>query len=300
MSQQKTKRKKKAKIKKVSYKDKDWYEVISPQTFNFKNIGEIIGLENSIQNRTVETLLFDFTGDFNDINLKLKFKVSTINYEAKKCDTLFIGHQYTNDYIRSLVGRGASKISTIQNLTTRDGFVFRITTICVTIKRALSSQQVVIRKIMTDILKEFAKSLNHEMFIHGMIYGEFQNQIARVAKTIYPLSSSTIVKSKLISFPEGVEDKIVESKQFDIVEIDVKRIRKSDIKRTERINVKKFTRKAPSNRGNQTPVNEKKLSDESKKEKADNEKKLSDESKKEKADNEKKPSDESKKEKAED
>jgi len=267
MSQQRTKRKKKAKVRKISYKDKDWYEVISPQTFNFKNIGEIIGLENSIQNRTVETLLFDFTGDFNDINLKLKFKVSTINYEAKKCDTLFIGHQYTNDYIRSLVGRGASKISTIQNLTTRDGFVFRITTICVTIKRALSSQQVVIRKIMTDILKEFAKSLNHEMFIHGMIYGEFQNQIARVAKTIYPLSSSTIVKSKLISFPEGVEDKKVESKQFDIVEIDVKRIRKSDIKRTERINVKKFTRtKAPSNRGNQTSVNEKKPSDESKKE----------------------------------
>ncbi len=267
MSQQKAKRKKKAKIKKVSYKDKDWYEVIAPQSFNFKNIGEIVGLESSIQNRTIEALLFDFTGDFSDINLKLRFKVSMINKEAKRCDTLFIGHQYTNDYIRSLVGRGSSKIMTIQNLTTRDGFVFRVTTICVTIKRARSSQQVVIRKIMTDILKEFAKSLNHEKFIHGMIYGEFQNQIARVAKTLYPLSSSTIVKSKLISFPEGVEDKEVESKQFDIVEIDVKRIRKSDIKRTERINVKKYTQpKTPSNRGNQTPVKEVLPSDNSKEE----------------------------------
>jgi ribosomal protein S3AE len=53
MSQQKTKRKKKAKIKKVSYKDKNWYEVIAPKSFNFKPIGEIIGVENSIQNRTV-------------------------------------------------------------------------------------------------------------------------------------------------------------------------------------------------------------------------------------------------------
>lgn len=257
MSQQKTKRKKKAKIKKVSYKDKNWYEVIAPKSFNFKNIGEIIGIESSIQNRTIEALLFDFTGDFNDINLKLKFRVSTINHEAKKCDTLFIGHQYTNDYIRSLVGRGSSKITTIQNLTTRDGFVFRVTTICVTIRQARSSQQVVIRKIMRDILKEFAKSLNHEKFIHGMIYGEFQNQIARVAKTLYPLSSATVVKSKLISFPEGVEDKEVESKQFDIVEVDVKRIRKSDIKRTERINVKKFTHtKTTSNRGSQTSDSE--------------------------------------------
>ncbi|MFX1442553.1 MAG: 30S ribosomal protein S3ae [Promethearchaeota archaeon] len=264
MSQQKTKRKKKAKVKKVSYKDKNWYEVIAPQSFNFKNIGEIIGLEPSIQKRTIEALLFDFTGDFNDINLKLRFRVSKINHEAKKCETMFIGHQYTNDYIRSLVGRGSSKITTIQNLTTRDGFVFRVTTICVTIKRARSSQQVVIRKIMTDILKEFAKSLNHEKFIHGMIYGEFQNQIARVAKTLYPLSSSTIVKSKVISFPEGVEDKEVESKQFDIVEIDVKRIRKSDIKRTERINVKKFAHaKTSSNREIQTSEAEDLTSDDS-------------------------------------
>ena len=240
MSQQKTKRKKKAKIKKVSYKDKNWYEVIAPKSFNFKPIGEIIGVENSIQNRTVEALLFDFTDDFNDINLKLKFKITSINNEAKKCSTMFIGHQYTNDFIRSLIGRGASKITTIQNLTTRDGFTYRVSTICATIRRARSSQQVVIRKIMTDILKEFAKSLNHEKFIHGMIYGEFQNQIARVAKTLYPLSSATVIKSKLISFPEGIEDKEVLSTDFDIIEVDVKRIRKSEIKRTERINVKKL------------------------------------------------------------
>jgi small subunit ribosomal protein S3Ae len=240
MSQQKTKRKKKTKTKKTLYKDKTWYDVIAPRSFKFKNIGSVIGLENNILDRTVETLLFDFTNDFNDINLKLRFKIVSLNKEAKKCETIFIGHQYTNDFIRSLVGRGSTKISTIQNLTTRDGFVYRLTTICVTIKRARSSQQIIVRKIMMDILKEFAKSLDHEKFIHGVIYGEFQNQIARVAKTIYPLSSCTVVKSKLLSFPEGVEDKEVTSKEFDIVEIDVKRSRKSEIKRTERINVKKF------------------------------------------------------------
>ena len=43
---QKAKKKKKAKIKKVSFKDKDWYEVISPKIFKFKPIGDIIGLDN--------------------------------------------------------------------------------------------------------------------------------------------------------------------------------------------------------------------------------------------------------------
>ena len=243
---QKAKRKT-VKIKKVSFKDKDWYEVLSPKIFKFKPIGEVVGLDN-LMGRTVEAILFDFTDDYNDINLKLKFKVINVNTEAKKCDTVFMGHQYTNDYIRSLVGRGSTKVQTIQNLTTKDGYLFRVTSICTTIKRARSSQQIIIRKIMSDILKEFAKSLNHEKFIVGMIFREFQNQIARVAKTIYPLSNSTIIKCKLLSMPEGSEDKEVSQEDsFEIVEVDVKRTRKSEIKRTERINVKKLTKnKAPS------------------------------------------------------
>ena len=91
-----------------------------------------------------------------------------------------------------------------------------------------------------------------------MIFGEFQNQIARVAKTLYPLSSSTVVKSKLISYPEGVEDKEVVSKDFEIVEVDVKRTRKSEIKRTERINVKKlaYTKTTASPEDNEIAVDE--------------------------------------------
>ena len=237
---QKAKRKKKIKVKKVTFKDKDWYEVLAPQIFKFKSIGEIIGLDN-ILGRTVEALLFDFTDNYNDINLKLRFKVINVNNEAKTCATVFQGHQYTNDYVRSLVGRGSTKVQTIQNLTTKDGFIFRVTTICTTIKRARSSQQIIIRKIMRDILSEFAKSLNHEKFVIGLVYGEFQNQIARVAKTIYPLSSSSVIKSKLLIIPEGaVDEEVSPREEFEIVEVDVKRSRKSEMKRTERINVKKF------------------------------------------------------------
>ena len=90
-----------------------------------------------------------------------------------------------------------------------------------------------------------------------MIYGEFQNQIGRVAKTIYPLANSTIIKSKLISIPEGGQDQEVPDGEFDIVEVDVKRSRKSDIKRTERINVKKYTKtKTSSSKGKDSEEDE--------------------------------------------
>jgi small subunit ribosomal protein S3Ae len=239
-------RKKRAKTKKVSYAKKNWYEVQAPKSFNFKNIGEVIGLESTIEGRVIENLLFDFTNDYSDINLKLKFKITNINPEAMKCNSIFIGHSYTSDFIRSLIGRGSTKIQTIINVTTKDNYKFRTTMICTTIKRARSSQQILIRKIMDEILKEFAGNLNHEKFITGLIYHEIENQIARVAKTIYPLSSAVIIKSKLISIPEGGEDKVFISKEeeFEIVEIPIKRSRKSEIRRTERINVKKLQSKS--------------------------------------------------------
>ncbi|MFX0002578.1 MAG: hypothetical protein ACFE9C_02310 [Candidatus Hodarchaeota archaeon] len=238
-------RKKKAKTKKVTFKDKQWYSIIAPKTFNFKPIGEVIGLEDTLIGRTLENLLYDFTGKYSDISLKLQFQVVDANKEANKCNSIFIGHQYTNDFIRSLIGRGSTKIQSIINLTTKDGFIFRVTMICTTIKRARSSQQILIRKIIREILREFAKSLNHEKFIAGLIYGEFQNQIQRVAKTIYPLSNAVIIKSKLVSIPEGGEDKEVPDDQFEIVEVDIKRSRKSEIKRSERINVKKLAQTKP-------------------------------------------------------
>lgn len=239
-------RKKKAKVKKVSFKDKSWFQIVTPKIFNYKPIGEVLGVEDNLIGRTIETLLFDFTQKYTDISLKLKFQVTDVNQEAKKCNTVFTGHEYTNDFIRSLIGRGSSKIQTILNLTTKDGFIYRITTICTTLKRARSSQIILIRKIMREILQEFARSINHEKFIAGVIYGEFQNQIQRVAKTIYPLSSCVIVKSKLISIPEGGEDTVIPDDQFEIVEVDVKRSRKSEIRRSERINVKKLAQSKKS------------------------------------------------------
>ena len=259
-------KKKKPKVKKISFKDKQWFSIQASRSFNFKPIGDVIGLEDTLMGRTVEALLYDFTGKYSDISLKLKFQITDINKEAKKCNTVFQGHNYTNDFVRSLIGRGSTKIQTIINLTTKDNYIFRLTVLCITIKRARSSQQILIRKIMREILREFAKSLNHEKFIAGIVFGEFQNQIQRVAKTIYPLSNSVIIKSKLISVPEGGEDKEIPDDKFEIVEVEVKRSRKSEIKRSERINVKKLAQTS-----NRTQTKSKSSKDESETEDTDQE-----------------------------
>ncbi|MGV9172644.1 MAG: hypothetical protein ACOC35_08755 [Promethearchaeia archaeon] len=270
MSKRRKGRRKRGKQKKkVSYKDKSWYSVIAPKSFDNEEIGQIIGSEGNIVGRTLDTLLFDFTNDYDDINLKLNFKITDVNETAKQCSSVFMGHEYTSDYVRSLVGSNASKIQIIKNFTTKDNFKYRLTGVCVTIKKARSSQMRVIRKIMYDILNEFAKSLNHEKFVRGMIKGEFGRQIQRISKTIYPLSSSTIIKSKLVTIPEGGEDQVVPDEEFEVVEVDVPRTRKSEIKRTERINVRKYSRKGRKGKSNEKEKEKEKEESEEKEENED-------------------------------
>jgi small subunit ribosomal protein S3Ae len=223
-----------------TYKEKSWYEVYAPDSFDNTKIGEIIGVEGTLMDRTIETLLYNFTDDYDDINCKLIFKVIDVNTEAKTCKTTLTGHKYTTDFTRRMVGKGASKVTSIKNFTTKDEYIYRLTTVCVTIRRARSSQKKVIRKIMREVLKKFSKTLEHEKFVTGMIFGEFENQIQRIAKTIFPLFNCKIIKSKLISMPEGGKDEKVEDEEFDIVELDIERTRKSEIRRTERINVNKY------------------------------------------------------------
>ncbi len=225
------------------WKSKEWFDVYAPKSFKNQFIGKIAGDNpNSISDRTIETLLYDFTGDFKDITTVLRFKV--IKVEGNRCETYLIGHKMTKDYVRSLIRKGVSKIQLINNYTTADKYIYRITSVCTTINKAKSSQIITIRKIMDDIMKTFADDLKHEKFIRGMIYGEFSNQLKRVGKTIYPLFEAIILKSKLISSP-SLEDQEAPPKEeeFEIVEPEIKRTVKSQIARAKRVNVQKLAYK---------------------------------------------------------
>jgi len=225
------------------FKEKIWYDVYAPKSFKELYIGKVIGKSpDYILNRTIENLLFDFTGDYKDISTVLRFKI--INVEGERCETYLVGHNMTKDYVRSLIRKGISKVQIINNYKTADNFVYRITSVCTTIGKARSSQILTIRKLMDEIIKTFANDLRHEKFVRGMIYGEFSSQIKRVAKTIYPLHEAIIMKSKLISAPEMVDvEGPPKEEEFEIVEPDIKRTVKSQIARTKRVNVQKLAYK---------------------------------------------------------
>ncbi len=46
----------------------------------------------------------------------------------------------------------------------------------------------------------------HDRFVRGIIFGKFAVNVAKIAKTIYPLKECQIRKVKVSKMPEGVED----------------------------------------------------------------------------------------------
>ncbi len=205
-----------------SWKSKQWYEVYAPRTFKEEFIGQIpSGDPKSVVGRTLEILLYDLTNNFKHTTTKLKFKVTDV--KGLRCKTIFWGHELTRDFIRSLIHRGSTRVDGIFNYTTADGVVYRVSTFVVTRRRAKKSQKQTIRKIIHQVLQQFAQNMPHEKFIQGIVNGKFAKNISKIAKTIYPLRECQVRKVKVISVPEGINDdvQVNDEEEFEEIELEL-------------------------------------------------------------------------------
>ena len=189
---------------------KDWYNINSPSYFGGALLGSAPCSDpNKMIGRTVETTLYDITGDFSQQYMKLYFQV--VNIRGNDADTIFKGHEYSRDYLRSLVRRGSTRIDSILNSTTKDGYKLRVSVVAFSVSRVRISQISTIRDIIHNILEEKAKNLNFDQFIQEAILGKIASDIYNEAKKITPLRHVGIRKSKLIAYPTGKPEETVEA-----------------------------------------------------------------------------------------
>jgi small subunit ribosomal protein S3Ae len=183
---------------------KEWYDISSPAYFGGKMIASVpaSSAENMI-GRVIEATLYDITGDFSQQHLKLYFQVTSL--KGTDADTIFKGHEYTGDYLRSLVRRGNTRIDCIVNLTTKGGYNLRVSVVAFSVLRVRKSQILSVRKIMRRILHEKAETLFFDQFVQEAVLGKIASDIYNEAKKIIPLRHTGIRKSKLLSYPT-IED----------------------------------------------------------------------------------------------
>lgn len=182
------------------WRRKEWYTVISPEYFGGVELGSIPADDPSkLVGRTIEATLYDITGDFSHQHLKLNFQITKV--DGKRATTIFKGHEYSRDYLRSLVRRRTSYVDGIFDVTTKDGYKLRVSVCGFTLVRIKTSQQKSIRKAMKEIIEKRASELNFNQFVHEVVLGKIASDIYNEAKKIAPLRHVGIRKSKLISIP---------------------------------------------------------------------------------------------------
>jgi len=186
---------------KDKWRGKGWYMVVAPSFFGNVELGAIPAQEpQQLVGRVVEATLYDITSDFSHHYLKMFFQVNEI--DGKTAKTLFKGHEYSRDYLRSLVRRRTTKVDSLINLTTKDGFKLRIAVSALTLSRIKTSQEKIIRKLMDTTIHEKANALSLDQFVQEMVLGKIASDIYNQAKEVAPLRHVGIRKSKLIAAPQ--------------------------------------------------------------------------------------------------
>jgi small subunit ribosomal protein S3Ae len=188
-----------SKVKKVrdKWRNKTWYMVTSPPYFGNTELGSVPAAETEkLIGRTVDSTLYDITGDFSHQYLKMYFQINEV--DGKTAHTIFKGHEYSRDYLRSLVRRRTTKIDGLFKVLTKDGYNLRVAISAFTLSRVKTSQEKAIRAIMTRIIKGKAAVLTMDQFAQEMVLGKIASDIYNDAKKIAPLRHVGIRKSKLM------------------------------------------------------------------------------------------------------
>jgi len=182
------------------WRGKSWYMVVAPSFFGNIELGSIPAQEDTqLIGRVVEATLYDITGDFSHHYLKMFFQINEI--DGKSAKTLFKGHEYSRDYLRSLVRRRTTKVDGLFNLVTKDGYKLRISVSALTLSRIKTSQEKIIRNMMEKTIKEKAAALSLDQFVQEMVLGKIASDIYNQAKLVAPLRHVGIRKSKLVAAP---------------------------------------------------------------------------------------------------
>jgi small subunit ribosomal protein S3Ae len=182
------------------WRAKAWYTILSPNYFGSVELSAVPADDpTKLMGRIIDSTLYDITNDFQHQYLKMYFQV--VEVDEKTAKTVFKGHEYSRDYLRSLVRRRTTRVDSLINITTKDGYKLRLSVSVFTLSRIKTSQENSMRKLMTRIIKEKSEALTFDQFVQEVVLGKIASDIYNQAKKIAPIRHVGIRKSKLIQQP---------------------------------------------------------------------------------------------------
>jgi len=180
------------------WRDKSWYTVLAPSYFGNVELGAVPASEpEKLVGRVIDSTLYEVTNDFAHQYLKMRFQI--IEVDGKTAHTMFKGHEYSHDYLRSLVRRRTTKVEGIFDVTTKDGYNLLVAVCAFTLSRIKTTQEHAMRAIMEKVIREKASTLRLDQLAQEMVLGKIASDIYNEAKKIAPLRHVGVRKSKLLN-----------------------------------------------------------------------------------------------------
>jgi small subunit ribosomal protein S3Ae len=212
------------------WRDKQWVIVNKPSGFEPQVPINYIPVTDASQakGRTIENTLHDMMRGNPDQSMdqhQIKVFIQIDQITDGAATTIFRGHEYAKEFLRSLIRRGSSMITFTRDYTTIDGRTFRVAMVAFTHRRVNSSKKHEIRLIARKILSERIPQLTVDQFIQETTGSKGQDipretnsklgaDVLDEAKKISAIRHLGIRKTKLISTAESravKEAKTVES-----------------------------------------------------------------------------------------
>jgi Ribosomal protein S3AE len=202
------------------WRDKQWLILDSPNSFgdfggHHINYLPITDTKTAI-GRVIENTLFDIKKQ-DPVDHKTKVFVEIEKVNDGVASTIFKGHEYGKEFLRSLVRRGSSMITHIHNYTTNDGYEFRVEIIAFSQRRINTSKKHELRKVIHQLLSEKIPQWDLITFIKQVTddNSEFNREILEKGKRISTLRHIGIKKTKLVSSHKSSVEKDETTNQID-------------------------------------------------------------------------------------
>ncbi|MBP2171979.1 30S ribosomal protein S3ae [Methanococcus voltae] len=192
-----------------TWKTKVWYNIVAPKSFGGAEIGQTPANDPAgLIGRVSEISLKDLTNDHSKHSIRMQFKVDSVS--GKNAVTQFVGHDTTREYLKSQVRRRRSKITTIIDVRTKDGFKLRVKALVLTAVRARDHHKTEIRLKTEQIIRDMSKELTFPEFVHAMLMGAMGSKIYGECKKLFPLRRVEVYKSDVME--KGVLAPVAEEK----------------------------------------------------------------------------------------
>jgi len=185
------------------WKLKSWVTVTASPSFGNAPIARVplTDIEKS-SGRAIETTLYDILKqDPQHYAFKLFFQIDRV--EGETAYTVFRGHEYSREFLRSLIRRGSSMSDFIHDYTTKDGYVVRVYCTALSQGKMNTSKKHDLRVIMDRVIAEKAASMNYEGFAQELVLQKVASDVYNEAKKVTHLRHVGVRKSKLISRPDS-------------------------------------------------------------------------------------------------